>query len=179
MAAGSAHPASANSLVARAGRGDEGEPARGSTRLASSRPRPAGQRRKGRSHVTPARRRRRHPGPGCRGAVLRAQARCRRAQRLTWRRQESSMCGRSLFGLLGKTYGRRFSGLSLSLSENRGGKGDIWVRVSAWRDRRRLHRSWTCFVRSHAKLLSGPIRLGNDLSPLNENAVYIRLSEMH
>lgn len=67
MAAGSAHPALANSLGARAGRGDEGEPARGSTRLASSRPRPASQRRKGRSHVTPARRRRRRRGPGCRG----------------------------------------------------------------------------------------------------------------
>lgn len=60
-------PASANSLVARAARGDEREPARGSTRLASSRPRPAGQRRKGKSHVTPARRRRRRPGPGCTG----------------------------------------------------------------------------------------------------------------
>lgn len=179
MAAGSAHPASANSLVARAGRGDEGEPARGSTRLASSRPRPADQRRKGKSHVTPARRRRRHPGPGCRGAVLRAQARCRRARRLTWRRQAASVCGRAPFGQLWDTCGRRFSGLCLSLSENRGGKGDIWVRVSAWRERRRLHRFPTCFVRSHAKLQSGPIRLGNELSPLNENAAYIRLSEMH
>lgn len=35
------------------------EPARGSTRLASSRPRPAGQRRKGKSVTCPARRRRR------------------------------------------------------------------------------------------------------------------------
>lgn len=67
MAAGSAHPASANSLGARARRGDEGVAAQGSTRLASSSPRPAGQRRKGKRHVTPARRHRRRLGPGCRG----------------------------------------------------------------------------------------------------------------
>lgn len=52
-------------LAARGGRGDEGEPARGPTRLASSGPRPASQRWKGGSHVTSARRRRRRrQGPG-------------------------------------------------------------------------------------------------------------------
>lgn len=97
LTAGSAHPASVNSLVALAGRGDEGEPARGSTRLTSRRPRPASQRWKGGSHVTSARRRRRHPGPGCRGRpsacappFSRAQARWLYARWLTWRRLASS-----------------------------------------------------------------------------------------
>lgn len=58
----------ANSLVVRARRGHEKRPAQSSTRLASSRPRPIVQRREGKNHVTPARRRgRRRPSPGCRG----------------------------------------------------------------------------------------------------------------
>lgn len=37
---------------------------------------------------------------------------------------------------------------------------------------------WTRFVRSHTKLQSGPIRPRDDLSPLSENAEYIRLSDV-
>lgn len=132
LAVGSAHPASANSLVAQTGRGGGGELARASTRLASSRPRPAGQRRKGRSHVIPLRRHRRRPSPGCRGAdlcacsdFLHTQARLSVERGLTWRRVPG---GANSCGTLGAWEGRTletFSSRQRCSNERGLGKGNL------------------------------------------------------
>lgn len=102
-------------------RGDEGEPARGSTRLDSSRPRPAGQRRKGGNHVILARRRRcRHPGPGCRGGPPRAHRPPHARRRAGIARASadvaaaaSSACLGVPLGQQGETLGRRLLDPSL------------------------------------------------------------------